>query len=146
MLDDIEAACNMIKHQRDANKKNKNKNITVKLFKENNRSVSTILNIITRNDNPSYGHCIKYYKKCIYPTTNNKLKCINKAGLLQLKKHRKAVKERYVKQDNIRFYKTLNNKPYLGLVESVRYNKKTGDVYCMNAFKCNKNLLRIDIE
>lgn len=140
---DIKAACNIIKNSRKQNKINKHKVITVQLFNENNRSVSYTLNIGVRYDTVSFSHCLRYYNHGISPTINNKLECINEAGLLMLEKHRKASNRWENDKENIKFYEYLDKN--IGLYEKIHYNIKTGNVSYNSVFKCTKILLRIDI-
>lgn len=127
-MDDITAACNLIERARKKNLENKCKGITIQLFTENNRQVSCVLYcIVIPNGNASFSHCLVYYKKKIFPTTNNRLKCINSAGLKKLYKNRDAVKRwRNSVAENINFSTSAG--PNVQIIEQLHYNLKKGTI------------------
>lgn len=131
-------------HKRD--KKNKGKTVTIKLFKENDRVVSTGLTCkYMPTGIVSYGHYLNYCSYTISPTTNNKLKCINEAGLLQLKKKRiYSYKWNVSKKENIYFSDTLNKN--IELIERLHYNIRTGLISYNCKFQSKLKLIRIDIK
>lgn len=148
-MDNVEAACKLIKRNRENSKLNKSKTVNVKLFKEDKYTVSAFLSIKTSRTlygNPSFAHGLKYRRISISPTTNNKLKCINEAGLLNLQKSRKVSNKNYVNCGHLNFHETLNSNPNIGLLERVRFNMKTGNVSCSTQFNSSEKLIFIDIE
>lgn len=145
-MDDKERVCRLIQRSREGNKKNKAKGITVRLFKEDKYMLSTRLNVCMRYDNPSFGHSLYYYGRAIYPTTNNKLECINKAGLLMLQKQRSASKKTNAANKKLFFYETLNSCPHVGLSEYIKYNVVTDNIGCYTTFDSKEKLIYVDIE
>ena len=146
IIDEIEAACNLIKRSRLENKKNKVKTLHISLFKENNHVISTGSNVCIRYNDFSFSHYLSYKGKKIYPSINNKLKCINEAGLLKLKKVRNDCNHRYKEYKHINFYENLNINLHVGLAETIHYNENNGNVYYYNKFQSKEKLIYVDIE
>lgn len=143
-MDDITAACKLIERMRKRDKKNKSKTVTIKLFKENEHVVSTCLTCkYMPTDTVSYGHYLSYFSYTISPTINNKLKCINEAGLLQLKKKR-IYSNNWQHENNIRFCDSIGKN--IELIENLHYNIKTGSICYNTKFQSKLKLVRIDIK
>lgn len=145
-MNDIEAACSLIKRMRARDKKNKGKTVTIRLFKENNYVISACLSCkYMPNGNTSYGHYLNHCGHIIAPTTNNKLRCINEAGMMQLKKHRIISNKWNVNlKENIYFCESIGKN--IEIIEQLHYSIRTGKVSYNSKFQSKLNLIRIDIK
>jgi len=148
-MSDAEIACNMIKTSREYGRRSRvSKTINIPLFKEDNYIVYSTFtagyNKLTKcYPNPSF--CIKWKCKSIYPTTNQKLKCINKRGLEYLEQSRTYTALRNLKRKRklikkhpnlITFTNTFESGIYF--TEYIKYNLYNGNVIYSSRFVLKK--------
>ena len=110
-LPDEIAACRLIKRMRKYNKTRKFKTISIPL-NTNDAKLSSRLSLeynpSTEHENIS-SHGLVYKRICIYPTTKQKLKCINKHAIDYLEKQREAAKIISKKQyEKKKYIKSVN--------------------------------------
>ena len=89
METNIDSICNWIKTKRKLQRERiLNKKITIPLFKENDKQISAKTAIIydKNTENVVISHGLYYMGNAYHPTTNKKLKCINKHTIEQYEK------------------------------------------------------------
>ena len=134
METNVDSVCNWIKSIRKSQKRNTfAKCITIQLFKENEKQVSTKLSIIfnKNTENMNFTHCIFYCKRAFFPSVkHNKLKCINKNAIEQYEKNSEyARKNLKSKEINIKLDE------YMTLYVYIKYNIKNEHISVYNKVK-----------
>jgi hypothetical protein len=95
-MDEITAACNLIKSQREYGVKNHIlKSISIKLFEEHGYIITAQLRTSYNKstNNPSYIHSLYYRGVVIHPTINKRRHCINEHTLNLLRKSKEMKKK-----------------------------------------------------
>ena len=133
-LPDEEAACNIIKYRIEYDRKNKvSKTITLQLFYEAKSSVSAVsmIQYNLKTNNIQSSNCIKWKRKSISPTTNQKLHCTNTHALEVLNTHRQHSHKTLRICFSDSFGKNISH------IECIRYNPNTGNVSVLSSLQGN---------
>lgn len=116
----------------------KHKNITIRLFKEQNKQVSSILAIHynIKTENVQFLHKLYYLNNtfCLTKSKNKELKCINKHTIKQYEKHRKRDAQRQKNE-----YKKVYTKK-MDIKNGYKKQHYNGKKKCLGATKICKNL------
>lgn len=94
-LDDIKAACNLIKRIRKQNRTRIKKSITIHIYLDNTKiGCNLIINYNPSTKYVSSAHSLKCGKAAIYPTVHQKLKCVDQHTLDLLERQRELKRKR----------------------------------------------------